>query len=48
MEQESNELRRLMRGVIEEYLTSERTRAEPAYKAELVEEKRRRESLSGG
>lgn len=45
MEQESNELRRLMRGVIEEYLTTERTRAEPAYKAELVEEKRRRESL---
>jgi hypothetical protein len=45
MEQESNEMRRLMRGVIEEYLSSERSRAEPAYKAELVEERRRRESL---
>lgn len=45
MEQESNELRRIMRGVIEEFLTSERSRMEPAYKAELMEEKRRRESL---
>lgn len=45
MEQENSELRRMMRSVIEEFLTSERSRAEPAYKAELTEEKRRRESL---
>lgn len=45
MEQENSELRRMMRSVIEEFLTSERSRAEPAYKAELAEEKRRREAL---
>lgn len=39
------DLKDVMRGVIEEYLSGERTRAEPAYKAELVEERRRRESL---
>lgn len=45
MENDNQDLRRMMRGVIEEFLTSERSRAEPAYKAELVEERRRRESL---
>jgi hypothetical protein len=45
MEQDNQDLRRLMKGVIEEFLTSERSRAEPAYKAELHEERQRRESL---
>ena len=38
-------LREMLRGVMEEYLSGERQRAEPAYKAELIEERRRRESL---
>lgn len=45
MEQENTELRRMMRSVIEEFLTTERSKAEPAHKAELAEERRRRESL---
>jgi len=45
MDQDNQDLRRLMRGVIDEFLTSERSRAEPAYKAELQEERRRRETL---
>jgi len=42
---EREELRSLIREVIEEYLASERTRSEPAYKAELLEERKRREQL---
>jgi len=39
------DLTKLMRGVIDEYLTVQREKSEPAYKAELQEERRRRESL---
>jgi hypothetical protein len=39
------ELRNVIRSVIEEYSTVERTRAEPAYKAELLDERKRREHL---
>jgi hypothetical protein len=39
------ELRSLIRGVIEEFVTAEQVKAEPAYKAELLEERRRREEL---
>jgi hypothetical protein len=35
----------VVRQVIEEFLNAERSKAEPAYKAELVEERKRRESL---
>jgi hypothetical protein len=35
----------VVRQVIEEFLKAERSKAEPAYKAELVEERKRRESL---
>lgn len=35
----------MIRSVIEEFLTTERRKAEPAYKAELVEERGRREQL---
>lgn len=35
----------VVRSVIEEYLTAEKRQSEPAYKAELVEERRRRENL---
>ena len=38
-------MREMLRSVMEEYLSGERQRAEPAYKAELIEERRRRESL---
>ncbi len=38
-------LRSLIRETIEEYLATEKAQAEPAYKAELVEERRRREQL---
>jgi hypothetical protein len=39
------ELTRLMRGVIDEYLSAQREKTEPAYKVELQEERRRRETL---
>jgi hypothetical protein len=39
------DLRSLMRGVIEEFVQSERSKAEPAYKAELMDERKRREDL---
>lgn len=39
------DVRGMIRNVIEEFLTTERHKAEPAYKAELVEERRRREQL---
>lgn len=35
----------VMRSVIEEFLNAQRANAEPAYKAELADERRRRESL---
>jgi len=42
---EQPELRSIMRGVIEEFMQTERARAEPAYKAELLDERKRREDL---
>lgn len=39
------EIRSIVRGVIEEFLQAERAKAEPAYKAELVDERKRREDL---
>jgi len=38
-------VRGMIRSVIEEFLTTERRKAEPAYKAELLEERRKREQL---
>jgi hypothetical protein len=42
---EGAELRGLIRGVIEEFVHAEQVKAEPAYKAELLDERRRREDL---
>lgn len=42
---EGTELRSLIRGVIEEFVRAEQVKAEPAYKAELIDERRRREEL---
>ncbi len=39
------ELRSIVRGVIEEFVQAERSKAEPAYKAELMDERKRREDL---
>ena len=39
------ELRSIMRDVIEEFIKHEQSRSEPAYKTELMEEKKRREQL---
>ena len=41
----SGELRSVIRGVIEEFVQAEHVKAEPAYKAELLEERKRREKL---
>jgi len=41
----ADELKGLMKSVIQEYMNAEKTRSEPAYKTELVEEKKRREQL---
>src|SRR5262249_39585825 len=38
-------VRTLVRDVLQEFIQLERTKAEPAYKAELVEERKRREQL---
>jgi hypothetical protein len=42
---EQPELRSIVRGVIEEFVQAERSKAEPAYKAELMDERKRREDL---
>jgi len=42
---EGNELRSIIRGVIEEFVRAEQVKAEPAYKAELLDERKRREDL---
>lgn len=42
---ESGELRSLIRGVIDEFVHAEQAKAEPAYKAELLDERKRREEL---
>ena len=41
----AEDVRTAIREAIQEFATSEQRRAEPAYKAELVEERRRREQL---
>jgi hypothetical protein len=42
---DGNELRALIRGVIEEFVHAEQAKAEPAYKVELLDERKRREDL---
>jgi hypothetical protein len=42
---EGTELRSLIRGVIEEFVHGEQVKSEPAYKAELLDERKRREDL---
>jgi hypothetical protein len=44
-EEHSPEMRTVIQETIQEYLASERAKAEPAYKTELAEERRRREQL---
>jgi hypothetical protein len=41
----ADDLRSMIRGVIEEYISTEHRRAEPVYKTELADERRRREQL---
>ncbi|HYL37181.1 MAG TPA: hypothetical protein VEV17_14790 [Bryobacteraceae bacterium] len=43
--EEGPDLRSLIRGVIEEFVQAEQVKAEPAYKTELIDERRRREDL---
>ncbi len=45
MAEETGDIRSMMQAVIQEFVKAEQNRAEPAHKAELVEERRRRESL---
>ncbi len=45
MEEQTNEIRKIVRETVEEFVRSEHARTEPAYKAELMDEKRRREQL---
>src|SRR5579864_2153429 len=42
---EQTDLRPIIQGVIEEFVRSQQTKAEPAYKAELLDERKRREDL---
>jgi len=42
---ENGEIRAIIREVIEEFMKSQQVRAEPAYKAELLEERKKREAL---
>lgn len=45
MADESNDIRGLVQSVVQEFIKAEHSRSEPAYKTELQEEKRRRETL---
>ncbi len=45
MAEETGEIRGIVQAVIQEFVKAEQSKAEPAYKAELMEERRRRESL---
>ena len=47
MEQDGTDIGNVIRQAIAEFARSEQARAEPAYKAELIEERRRREQLEG-
>jgi hypothetical protein len=42
---ESADLRPIIQGVIEEFVRAQQVKAEPAYKAELLDERKRREEL---
>src|SRR5437868_12007997 len=42
---DGTELKSIIRGVIEEFVQAEQVKAEPAYKAELLDERKRREEL---
>ena len=42
---QGTELNSIIRGVIEEFVRAEQSKAEPAYKAELMDERKRREEL---
>jgi hypothetical protein len=41
------DVKNVVRHVIEEFMRAEQSKAEPAYKAELIEERKRREALEG-
>jgi len=45
MAEETGDIRSMMQAVIQEFVKAEQSKAEPAHKAELLEERRRRESL---
>src|SRR5271165_4749851 len=45
MEDGQKDIQEIVQAVIQEFLKAEQTKAEPAYKVELMEEKKRRESL---
>lgn len=48
MEEQKNDaidMRAIIRGAVEEFVRAEQVRAEPAYKTELIEERKRREQL---
>ncbi|MEO7142220.1 MAG: hypothetical protein ABI165_01815 [Bryobacteraceae bacterium] len=45
MDEVQVDVRTIIQDAIQEFVKTERTKAEPAYKAELVEERRRREDL---
>ncbi len=45
MEEQASDIRSIVQAVIQEFVKAEQTRAEPAYKTELAEERKRRESL---
>ena len=45
MDQDPIDVRTIIHDAIQEFVKTERTKAEPAYKAELLEERRRREDL---
>jgi hypothetical protein len=42
---EALDIRSIIRGAVEEFVRSEQVKAEPAYKAELIDERKRREQL---
>jgi hypothetical protein len=44
-ENSAMDFRSMMRGVIEEFMTGQQAKAEPAYKQELLEERKKREQL---
>ena len=45
MAEETEDIRSMMQAVIQEFVKAEQSKAEPAHKMELLEERRRRESL---